>query len=64
MKNYIYISGGRRCGMDQKARRHVVAYGHTTWQRIGVHMCVSVCAHVCVRACVHACEERDKASFS
>ena len=54
-------------GLDEKARRHVVAYGHYTWQRVSVHAsmyaCVHkyVCEHVCARA--RACEEREKLPF-
>ena len=38
--------------MDEKACQQVAAYGHATWQRVGVHACVyaGVCVHRC--ACV------------
>ena len=45
--------------MDEKSCRHMAAYVHAMWRRVGMRVCA--CACLCVHVCVLMYDERDKA---
>ena len=52
---YYHVKIACYHGPDEKTCRHMVAYGHAKWQRIGVHVYTRVCVRVCARLDAHVC---------